>query len=279
MNNNNSQSKEFLDVFLVQTDLAWENPKANRMRLEWHLKQIPPASLVVLPEMYATGFTMQPELFAEGYDGDTINWMKEKSDGITICGSLSFKSDGKFYNKFLAVRDGEIVCDYNKRHLFSYANEHEHYSAGDQMASFDCYGFQIVPQVCFDLRFPGWIRKSMMEVARKLSPENNRESFVENWPDVLLVVANWPQSRVAAWDALLQARAIENQSYVVAVNRVGKDENGISHNGHSQVVGFDGQYRLLPFEKEGMAHVVIEKKPLQLFRNRFPFIAEADFEL
>lgn len=260
---------DHLDVFLIQTDLAWENPKANRMRLEWHLKQIPQQSLVVLPEMYATGFTMQPEAHAESMDGDTVNWMKEKSDGITICGSLSIKSDGKFYNRFLAIKDGEIIAQYDKKHLFSYANEHEHYTAGNQMLHFFCNGFKIVPMVCFDLRFPLWIRKSMMYAAAD-EKENG-------YPEVLLVVANWPQSRIAAWDALLQARAIENQSYVVAVNRVGKDGNGINHCGHSQVVGFDGEYRLMPFEKEGMAHVVLEKKPLQYYRQKFPFLKEADF--
>lgn len=266
-----------LHTYLIQTDLAWENPKANRLRWEWHLKQIPSKSLVVLPEMASTGFTMQPHLHAEFADSDTLKWLKDKSDDICICLSLSFNEDGKYFNRFLAISNGEVICQYDKKHLFSYAKEDQYYESGNQTSFFMYQGWKIVPMVCFDLRFPAWIRKAFLQSDTNNSLDVN--VGVNSVPEVLLVVANWPQARMLAWDTLLKARSIENQCYTVAVNRVGIDGNGIKHVGRSQVVSFDGEYLLSPFERESLAQVTLEHKPLLNFRERFPFLAEADFNL
>lgn len=286
-----------LHAYLIQTNLVWENAKANRLRWEWHLKQIPSNSLVVLPEMASTGFTMKPQLHAEFADSDTLKFLKDKSDGKCICLSLSFKENEVYYNRFFAISDGEVVAQYDKKHLFSYAKENQHYGSGKETVVFSYLGWKIVPMVCFDLRFPAWIRKAFLTSSEWNSPslsslyypaergeqsiegagEINREAL--STPEILLVVANWPHARINAWDALLKARSIENQCYTIAVNRVGEDGNGIKHSGHSQVVSFDGEYLLPPFERESLAEVVLEQAPLTAFRERFPFLNEADFDL
>jgi len=236
---------------------------ANRARFQWHLSQTMPNSLVVFPEMFSTGFSMNPEKVAETMQGETVQWMAEMSKDRMICGSLSIQEDGLFYNRFLAFYQGEKVAQYDKRHLFSYGGEHEVYQAGSETCVFTFQGFSVAPFVCYDLRFPAWIRKTMLESAPV-------------YPDILLFVANWPSARIAAWDVLLKARAIENQSYVIGVNRVGNDEKGIAHNGHTQVIKYDGEYLLEPHQREAIAHVVIEKSPLSMFRDRFPFLSDAD---
>lgn len=252
-----------LNVYLIQTALNWENPAANRARLQWHMGQTMSNSLVVLPEMFGTGFTMKPEDWAESMDGETVQWMKALSADRMICGSLAIKEKGHYYNRFLAVYQGEVVAQYDKRHLFSFAGEDGHYTAGAQHCVFHYQGWAIAPFICYDLRFPAWIRKTML-------------LDQANVPQCILFVANWPSVRISAWDALLKARAIENQSYVVAVNRVGNDGKGIAHNGHSQALRFDGDYLMQPNEREGIAHVVLEKGPLEQFRAKFPFLRDAD---
>jgi len=252
-----------LNVFLVQTPIVWENPVANRTRLQWHLSQTMPNSLVVFPEMFSTGFSMNPEKVAETMDGETVQWMSDMSQDRMICGSLSIRENGFFFNRFLAFFQGKLVAQYDKRHLFSYGGEHEFYQAGNQTCVFDFQGFTLAPFVCYDLRFPAWIRKTVIQSA-------------PIYPDILLFVANWPSARIAAWDVLLKARAIENQSYVIGVNRVGNDEKGIAHNGHTQVLKYDGEYLLEPHQREAIAHIVFEKSPLVQFRERFPFLSDAD---
>ena len=180
-----------------------------------------------------------------------------------ICGSLSIQENGSYYNRFLAFYQGEKVAQYDKRHLFSYGGEHEVYQAGSETCVFTFQGFSMAPFVCYDLRFPAWIRKTMLQSA-------------PIYPDILLFVANWPSARISAWDVLLKARAIENQAFVIGVNRVGNDEKGIAHNGHTQVLKYDGEYLLEPHQREAIAHVVIEKSPLLMFRDRFPFLSDAD---
>ncbi|MEY3800609.1 MAG: hypothetical protein RLZZ548_489 [Bacteroidota bacterium] len=252
-----------LNVYLIQTALNWENPSANRARLQWHMGQTMSNSLVVLPEMFGTGFTMSPQEWAESMDGETVQWMKAMSADRMICGSLAIQENGQFYNRFLAVYQGQVVAQYDKRHLFSFAGEHESYTAGDKPCVFRFQGWDIAPFICYDLRFPAWLRKTML-------------AEQSNIPQCMLIVANWPSVRIAAWDALLKARAIENQCYVLAVNRVGNDGKGIAHNGHSQALRFDGDYLMQPHEREGIAHVVLEKGPLEQFRAKFPFLNDAD---
>jgi predicted amidohydrolase len=142
-----------LNVFLIQTPIVWENPIANRARLQWHLSQTMPHSLVVFPEMFSTGFSMNPEKVAETMDGETVQWMSEMSFDRMVCGSLSIKENDSYFNRFLAFYKGELVAQYDKRHLFSYGGEHEVYSAGDQNCVFEYQGFKIAPFVCYDLRF------------------------------------------------------------------------------------------------------------------------------
>jgi predicted amidohydrolase len=222
-----------------------------------------PQSLVVFPEMFSTGFTMNPEKAAETMDGETVQWMAEMSKDRMICGSLSIKENGSYYNRFLAFYQGEKLAQYDKRHLFSYGGEHEVYETGSEICVFTFQGFKIAPFICYDLRFPAWIRKTVLK--DKL-----------DCPDVLLFVANWPSARISAWDVLLKARAIENQAFVIGVNRLGNDDKGLAHNGHTQAVKYDGDYLLEPHQREAIAHIVFEKSPLVQFRERFPFLSDAD---
>lgn len=245
-----------LDIYFIQTNLAWENSNANLNRLNWIIQQAHEGSLVVLPEMFATGFTMNPQQFAQTMNGEAVEWMKIASKNKLVCGSLAIEENSQFYNRFLAVNNGEVIFQYDKKHLFSYGNENEHYEAGEKVGIFQFNGWNIAPFICYDLRFPEWIRKTADA-------------------DLMLFVANWPAARMKAWNTLLSARAIENQCYVLGVNRVGDDGNGIKHSGYSQLIDFSGEFRVEPIEnKEQLVHAVIEKFPMQQFRERFPFLKD-----
>ena len=245
-----------LDVYFIQTHLKWENAIANLTRLNWHVQQAQSNSLVVLPEMFATGFTMNSTEHAQTMEGEAVEWMKVASNNKLICGSLAIVENGKFYNRFLAVLNGEIIFKYDKNHLFSYGNEHENYVAGEECGTFEFQGWNIAPFICYDLRFPELMRKTAGS-------------------DIMLFVANWPAARMKAWNTLLMARAIENQCYVLGVNRVGEDGNGIKHSGCSQLIDFLGEYRVEPIEnREQLVHVLLEKNPMYQFRERFPFLKD-----
>ncbi len=245
-----------LDIYFIQTNLVWENSIANITRLNWHIQQAHDESLVVLPEMFATGFTMNPEIQAQTMDGEAVEWMKIASANKLVCGSLAIEENGKYYNRFLAVYKGEIVHQYNKNHLFSYGNEHGHYEAGTISETFEYHGWKIAPFICYDLRFPEQMRNLV-------------------GADLMIFVANWPAARMKAWNTLLAARAIENQCYVLGVNRVGEDGNGVKHSGHSQLIDYSGEQKVAPIEnREQLVHVVIEKSPMLQFRERFPFLKD-----
>jgi len=245
-----------LDLYLVQTQLTWQNSTQNLLRLGWHIQRATPHSLIVLPEMFSTGFTMNPSEYAETMDGLTVNWMKELSADRAICGSVAIKEDGKFYNRFIAVYKGEIICVYNKQMLFSYGQEHLHYSAGTESVFFVFGGWKIVPFICYDLRFP------------------HIQQLNES-PDLMLFVANWPSKRMLAWNTLLRARAVENVCYVAGVNRVGEDGNGIKHNGCSQIIDFSGEYRVEPIkDNEILIQSTLEMNPMTQFREKFPFLSD-----
>jgi predicted amidohydrolase len=247
-----------MNVYLVQTELKWENPNANLLRLTWHINQTQPQSLIVLPEMFATGFTMNPQQYAQSMSDLAVTWMKEMSQDRCICGSLSISENGHFYNRFLAIYNGEIIAQYDKRHLFSYAGEHEHYQSGTDAVVFDFLGWKIAPFICYDLRFPSWIRQ-------------------QAGVDLMLFVANWPKSRMLAWNTLLRARAIENQCYVIGVNRIGDDGNSIPHSGCSQVINFAGDYLIEPqSDREMLLHQYLEQGPMTTFRARFPFLVDGN---
>jgi predicted amidohydrolase len=255
--------REDLKVVLVQPNLVWENPKANREKLEMLIgKQ--KGELFVLPEMFTTGFSMKPSSFSESEDGPSLLWMKTmaKEKNAAFVGSLIIEENSNYYNRLFFVYPDGSYKTYDKRHLFTLAGEEKHYARGDESLLVDYKGWKIKPLVCYDLRFPVWAR--------------NSEGY-----DLLLYVANWPEKRSHAWSSLLTARAIENQSYVVGVNRVGEDGNGMAHNGKSVAIDPLGE-ELLKFkeEEEAAKSVMLSSEDLVQVRDRFRFLQDADdFEI
>lgn len=257
---------EDLKVALIQADLAWNNPQANRENLSLFLAPLlqEDVDLVVLPEMFSTGFTMLPQAYAEAENGDSFMWMHEWAQKLqaTLVGSISTQTSTGFVNRCYVVNEGGLVTFYDKKHLFSYANEQNHYQAGDKQVLFDLKGWKIMPLICYDLRFPVWARNTMDY-------------------DLLLYVANWPERRAYPWKTLLSARAIENMSYVIGVNRVGADGNEITHSGDSRVIDPLGEpvWEAEP-SKEAVGIVTLDKAYLIQTRNRFGFLNDKDaFEL
>ena len=253
-----------LRVTLVQAELAWQDPAANRHRLAAHFRGlVGHTDLVVLPEMFSTGFSMAAAELAEDMDGPTIDWMREEAAalGCVIAGSLIVRDGGSCYNRLVWARPDGSLEHYDKRHLFRLAGEQEHYAAGSRRLVVVLKGWRVCPMVCYDLRFPVWSR--------------SRGDY-----DLLLYVANWPQRRALAWSTLLRARAIENQSYVVGVNRIGKDGNGTAYAGDSVALDFLGQ----PLSSEGggdrVETAVLDLESLRAYRESFPVHLDADrFEL
>lgn len=251
-----------LHISLIQTDLFWEDKFRNLEMLEKKIAATEAATqIVVLPEMFTTGFTMQPKLFAETMEGPTVEWMVEQAamHKIILTGSVIIEEDDKFYNRLLWVLPNGQVAYYNKRHLFAFAGEDKEYTAGDKRLIVQVNGWKICLQICYDLRFPVW--------SRKQSPDEY---------DLLLYVANWPERRNHAWKTLLCARAIENQTYVVGVNRVGKDGHQINHSGDSMIVDPMGQVLYYKADDEDTVYMELEKSVVQEAREKFPFGRDAD---
>jgi len=257
-----------LNVTLVQAALVWHDAAANRRKFEALLAPLAGRTdLVALPEMFTTGFTMQPETVAEIADGPTVDWMRAQAGhlGAVVCGSIATRDAGRYFNRLVCMRpDGTHEC-YDKRHLFRMAHEHDHYTAGTRRTIVEVKGWKVRPLVCYDLRFPVWSRNRL----------GGDEAY-----DLLLYVANWPERRRYAWQTLIKARAIENLSYVVAVNCVGQDGNGINYTGDSAAVDFLGQLMTEPSEQEFVTTVTLDRTALQAFRDKFPAYLDADqFEL
>lgn len=253
-----------MKIALFQTNLIWENPKENRTIIEeYFINECVSFDLFVLPEMFTTGFTMNPENVAETMQGETISWMKSLAlkKNCAVCGSLVVSENNSFYNRFIFVRPNGEIDFYNKRHLFSLAGEHEKYSKGTKKVIIDYKDWKICPQVCYDLRFPAFSR--------------NHEEY-----DLLLYVANWPKPRTNAWDILLKARAVENLCYVVGVNRIGFDENNHEYIGHSQVIDELGNQILDVEEKQGVFIIELDKNKMHETRNKLNFLNDKDdFEI
>jgi omega-amidase len=252
---------KLLNLALVQTDLYWQNPIANRAMLEEKIFGINQAvDLIALPEMFNTGFVMNPEVFAEPMGFTTMKWMHQmaKQTQAAITGSLSIKENGFYYNRLLYVLPDGSFQYYNKRHLFSIGGETEKYTTGNQQLIIDYKGFKIACTICYDLRFPVWNRNKNLAY------------------DVLLNVANWPSARSHVWDTLLKARAIENQAYCVGVNRIGLDGNKLPHSGHSAVIDFKGFAMNIISESEEIVYQTINKDALDDFRTKFPAYLDAD---
>ncbi|QNK76613.1 amidohydrolase [Winogradskyella sp. PAMC22761] len=249
-----------LNVALIQTSLVWENPKENRRLLHDKINTITGVDLIVLPEMFTSGFTMNPELVADPMDGETIVWLKQlaKEKNAVIMGSLVISENNNFYNRMVCVEPSGKITSYDKRHTFTLAGEDKVYTAGSEKVIFNYKGWKICPLICYDLRFPVWAR--------------NIEDY-----DLLIYVANWPKVRIKAWDALLQARAIENMTYCIGVNRVGLDGNNYEHSGHSVVYDVLGNRLDHILENEETIEVVtLHKDAIKKYREKLNFLNDGD---
>lgn len=257
-----------LTITLVQTHLHWEDKAANLAMLEQKIMSIKEKTeLVVLPEMFSTGFSMKPQQFAETMSGETVAWMQRiaQQKRIILTGSIIIEENSNYYNRLIwMLPNGSYGC-YNKRHLFGYAGENEHYTLGTKRMITSVKGWKINTQICYDLRFPVWARQS------SVSDDNSEAEY-----DILLYVANWPERRNGAWQTLLCARAIENQCYVTGVNRVGEDGNGIHHCGNSTIIDPLGNALYCKANDEDIFTTTLHKKNLNDIRHRFPFLPDRD---
>ncbi len=249
-----------MKIAIIQSDLIWENPQANRKHLEEKINAIQEATdLIVLPEMFTTGFTMNPSVVAETMTGATVQWMQTLAidNACAITGSVVIEEEGNYYNRMLFVHPDGSMQYYNKHHLFTLAKEEAVFTAGKEKVIVEYKDWKICLQICYDLRFPVFARN------------------VENY-DVLIYVASWPKPRVQAWDILLRARAVENLSYVIGVNRIGTDGSQLEYVGHSQVVDYLGNYVVAPFETSEVQLVTLDKEALLDTRSRLNFLNDKD---
>lgn len=256
-----------LTIGIVQPDLRWEDKAANLRKIEEMVRSLPgPPDLVVLPEMFTTGFSMNPAPLAETMDGPTVGWMRSLAAElrVTLTGSLIIAEDGGFHNRLLWMPPDGSQENYDKRHLFRLTGEHLHYRPGSHRLVAHLGGWKVNLNICYDLRFPVWSRQSP-------DPDRAGPEY-----DLLVYVANWPQSRSHAWKTLLHGRAIENQCYVVGVNRVGSDGHGIPHAGESVVADPLGKTLFMASDREVANVFTLEKKSLDEYRSRFPFWRDAD---
>ncbi len=248
-----------MNIALVQTPLVWEDPAGNRNVLEKIIRGTrEDTELVILPEMFTTGFTMTPQHIAKGEGPKTIKWMQNlaRELNLAIAGSIVFQDGDNFYNRLCFVTPDRSVYTYDKRHTFTLAGEDKVYQAGRERLIVSFKGFRICPLVCYDLRFPVWSR--------------NTENY-----DLLIYVANWPAPRVAAWDILLKARAVENMSYCIGVNRIGTDHTGHEYAGHSAV--YDALGSTLAYsEEETVLYATLEKEKLDEVRGKLKFLQDRD---
>ena len=254
-----------LSVSLIQSSLFWEDKKRNLAMLEEKILAIPEnTNLVILPEMFSTGFSMKPSILAETMDGETIAWMKRiaGSKKIILTGSIIIKDNEHYFNRLIWMLPNGTLGFYDKRHLFAFAGEDQHYTPGNKRLITSVNGWKINLQICYDLRFPVWARQ-----------QSNDESTEF---DLLIYVANWPEKRNHAWKTLLTARAIENQSYVIGVNRVGEDGNQISHSGDSMLIDPLGNILFTQAHEEVVHSFELTKDTLNNTRNSFPFWKDAD---
>ena len=255
-----------LTFTLIQTSLHWEDKKANLQMLEEKINAIrEKTQVVVLPEMFSTGFSMKPESLAETMEGETVAWMKRiaRERKLILTGSVIIEEGGQYFNRSIWMLPNGEYGYYNKRHLFAFAEEDKHYTSGTDRFIASANGLKINLLVCYDLRFPVWARQQFAE-----------EKTFEY--DVLIYVANWPERRSTAWKTLLQARAIENQCYVIGVNRVGNDGNGIYHSGDSMVVTPLGEVLYHKAHDEDIFTITLKKEDLEDVRSKFQFWRDAD---
>lgn len=248
-----------LKVSIIQSDLVWEDKEANLASFAFEIDNIKETvDLIVLPEMFATGFVVQPERIAEEMNGSIMQWMREQADKTqaVICGSLVVSENKKYYNRLIWMLPDGTFKQYDKRHLFSMGGEHHRFTSGTETLLVELKGWKIKPLVCYDLRFPVWAKNNLTEG--------------EYDYDVLIYIANWPASRRDPWMSLLKARALENQAYVVGVNRIGEDGNALPHAGDSCIYNPKGQKMLhQPSHTEFTETLVLSRKMIDDFREKF----------
>jgi predicted amidohydrolase len=260
-----------LTITTIQSNLIWEEKAANLRVLEQKIAGIEEKTeIVVLPEMFNTGFSMRPEALAETMEGETVEWMKRVSreNGIVLTGSVMIEEEGNYYNRLIWMLPNGQYGHYDKRHLFAYGEEDKHYSPGNKRLIASVKGWKINLLVCYDLRFPVWARQAPLP--------SGRGDVGEVEYDVLIYVANWPGRRSHAWKTLLCARAIENQCYVIGVNRVGIDANNIYYSGNSLVIDPLGQVLYHMADEEDVNTITLQKEMLEDVRSKFPFWKDAD---
>lgn len=254
-----------LTLTILQTNLHWEDKAANLQMLEEKILSInEKTEIILLPEMFSTGFSMKPEQLAETMEGETVQWMKRMAaqKRAILAGSVIIEENGHYYNRLVWMLPNGQYGVYDKRHRFAYAGEDERYTAGSKRLIASVKGWKINLLVCYDLRFPVWARQQ----GAAAEPEY----------DLLVYVANWPERRSLAWKTLLQARAIENQCYVAGVNRTGDDGNQIRYNGGSMVIDPLGEILYHKEQEEDIFTITLEKQHLQSVREKFPFWKDAD---
>ena len=252
-----------LKATLVETDLVWENITVNAERISSLIeKNIAETDLIILPEMFTTGFTMRPELFYEEPYGKTFEWMKRLASRhqALVLGSYIIREGGHYYNRLHAVTGSELLGTYDKKHLFRMGKEHESYESGTKQLIINYKGWSIMPLICYDLRFPVWSRNKLT---------NSKQSY-----DLLVYVANWPQRRSLQWQRLLVSRAIENQCYVIGVNRIGNDGNNVPHSGNSVALDYFGEEISQP--TQSVQTVSFSISALNQYRKDFPAWQDAD---
>lgn len=249
-----------LRVTLVQSDIIWEDAERNRRRMAEHIAKAEASDIIILPEMFTTGFSMAPRGIAETMQGPGVAWMQERAShsGSALVGSMVITEEGRFYNRLLFVTPDGGIAHYDKKHLFSFAEEDREYTAGEAQLVVKHRGWRIAPFICYDLRFPLWSRNADARY------------------DVALYIASWPEKRAAHWQALLTARAIENQSYVIGVNRVGEDGNRLRYNGHSMLIDPLGEVLIDEVEVESVRNATLSREHLLGVREQLPFLRDAD---
>lgn len=274
--------KPLLYISLIQCDLFWENPTENKNHFEkvfsnfFNEEKNQKTDIIVLPEMFTTGFTMNIDLAENFANSNTLNWLKEqaKKYDVAITGSIIIEDDKKFYNRLFFVEPNGNFQTYNKKHLFRMAGEHEVFSAGKELPIFEYEGWKICPQICYDLRFPVFSRNDLMIDSNGIATSGY---------DILLYVANFPAARALAWNSLLPARAIENSCYCVGVNRTGKDGKGIEYNGDSAIYNPKGEKLdaiSQKIEKTEILSYSVSATDLRDYRKKFAVYLDDDkFEL